>query len=232
LTVWSPPLHGGDEVEGLPAVPDRQPASATRAALELPIVLVAACLVAFLMKTFVAQAFFIPSASMEPTLHGCTGCADDRVFVSKLSYRLHKPHRGDIVVFDCPPIMCAGKAPDKSNLVVKGVNGALEAIGIKQPSTDEFIKRVIGLPGETVDIHDNRVYIDGKLLDEPYLAEGVVTVPLIVKMPVKVGPGQLWVMGDNRSNSSDARVFGLIDQKHVVGRAFFKVWPIPHAAYL
>jgi signal peptidase I len=224
-------LHSDDSIEGLPAVPDRQP-SAVRAALELPVILVAAGILAFVMKTFVAQAFFIPSASMEPTLHGCTGCAEDRVLVSKLAYRMHKPHRGDIVVFDCPPSACAFHPPDTSNAVAKVVKSVLEGVGVRQPSTDEFIKRVIGLPGETVDVHDNRVYIDGQILDEPYLPEGVVTVPLTVKLPVKVGEGQLWVMGDNRSNSSDSRAFGLIEERHVVGRAILKVWPLGHAAFL
>jgi signal peptidase I len=224
---WSP---DGDATE---LAKTRKSTSILRGILEIPVILIAAGLLAFVAKTFVFQAFFIPSASMEPTLHGCTGCAEDRVLVSKLAYRLHSPNRGDIVVFDCPPTMCSSKIKSYDvRPLQRGIEKAFEAVGVRQPSTDEFIKRVIGLPGETVDIHDNRVYIDGQLLDEPYLAEGVITIPLTLKMPVKVGPGQLWVMGDNRSNSSDSRVFGLIEQKHVVGRAILKVWPVRHAAYL
>ena len=104
-----------------------------------------------------------------------------------------------------------------------------EKVGIVQPSTDEFIKRVIGLPGETVEGRGGRVYVNGRLLVEPYLRPGVITSDFT---PHTVPKDDLWVMGDNRSNSSDSRVFGPIREKTVVGRTILKVWPLAHASFL
>jgi signal peptidase I len=150
---------------------------------------------------------------------------NDRIVVSKLAYHLHDPHRGDIVVFDSPN----PKPPDTATAVEKVVRGVGQAIGIGAPSTDEFVKRVIGLPGETVEGRLGHVYVNGKLLVEPYLRPSVVTSDFA---PVVVPPGDLWVMGDNRGNSADSRVFGPIRESKVVGRAVVRVWPIPHAAFL
>jgi len=187
------------------------------------IVIVGAALIAFLLKVLVAQAFFIPSESMTPQL-----LVSDRVLVSKLSYRLHEPRRGDIVVFDCPPDECGEDSGGGGGL--RGVVRSLgEGMGVIQPSTEEFIKRVVGLPGETVEGRDGQVYVNGKRLIEPYLPPGTVTSNL---PPATVPPGELFVMGDNRGNSSDSRVFGPVRRASVVGRAVLKVWPPSHASYL
>ena len=190
--------------------------------LELPILAAIAIAVAVLIKAFVAQAFFIPSASMVPELK-----INDRVVVSKLSYRLHSPHRGDIVVFDAPP---SEQAPVvvSHNPIVRFMRGVGEAIGVIQART-EFIKRVIGLPGDTVESHDGHIYINGRYMEEPYLPPGVLTSPF---GPIKVPPHDLWVMGDNRSNSRDSRVFGPIPASKVVGRAIWRVWPLSHISFL
>jgi signal peptidase I len=180
-----------------------------------------AILIAFVIKTFVAQAFFIPSGSMIPQLE-----VGDRVVVSKLAYRLHDPRRGDIIVFDNPTQEAPEADPPLPERVVKGI---LESVGLSTPSTEEYIKRVIGLPGEKVEGRDGRVYVDGRELVEPYLAQGPTTRDFA---PVTLGAGQLWVMGDNRENSSDSRVFGPIQESTVVGRAFVKVWPVPDGSFL
>lgn len=180
-----------------------------------------AILIAFIIKTFVAQAFFIPSGSMVPQL-----AVGDRVVVSKLAYRLHDPRRGDIIVFDNPTQAAPEAEPPLPERVVRGI---LESVGLSTPSTEEYIKRVIGLPGEKVEGRDGRVYVDGRELVEPYLAQGPTTRDFA---PVTLGAGQLWVMGDNRENSSDSRVFGPIDESTVVGRAFVKVWPVPDGSFL
>jgi signal peptidase I len=200
--------------------------SASGRLLREGLVLVATALViAFVIKTFVAQAFFIPSGSMIPQLE-----VGDRVVVSKLAYRLHDPHRGDVVVFDAPhSTALTDGLPDESPLPIRVARGVLQSVGLSAPSTQEYIKRVIGLPGETVEGRQNRVYVDGKELVEPYLPLGPTTRDF---PPITLGEHELWVMGDNRENSSDSRVFGPIDETTVVGRAFVRVWPPGRTAFL
>ena len=187
---------------------------------EVVLLVVTAVVIAVGVKSFVAQAFYIPSGSMIPQLE-----INDRVVVSKLAYHLHDPHRGDIIVFDAP-----NPTPEpQRSLPAKVVRGIVQSVGLSAPSTKEFIKRVIALPGERVEGHDGHVYIDGRLLREPYLRAGVTTSDF---QPVTVEPDHLWVMGDNRGNSSDSRVFGQIKQGTVVGRALVRVWPPGRAAFL
>src|SRR4051812_5833058 len=145
------------------------------------------------MKTFVAQAFYIPSASMVPQLK-----VHDRIVVSKLAYHFHDPRRGDIIVFDCPPgAGCTDTSTPNEILPVRLARDLGEAVGLLQPRRDEFIKRVIGLPGETVEGRGGDVYVNGQRLLEPYLPVGVRTSAF---PPTVVPPRTLWVMGDNRGN--------------------------------
>ena len=154
----------------------------------------------------------------------------DRVFVSRLAYRMHDPRRGDIIVFDAPARTQVAQEQDKGSSGIGGlVRDVFEAIGILQPSTEEYIKRVIGLPGETVEGRGGHVFINGKELVEPYLPPSAVTADF---PPVTVPKDSLWVMGDNRTNSSDSRVFGPIKEDTIVGRAILRVWPFSRAAFL
>ena len=216
MIAWRPALPAQTPPGLPPFEDDRQPTSPARLAVEIPFLLILAGLIAFLLKTFLAQAFYIPSVSMVPQLH-----VNDRVVVSKLAYRTHDPRRGDIIVFDDP----TGRSGESPGLIGK----ILEGVGVKQPSTDEYIKRVVGLPGEQVQGKDGRVFVNGQLLDEPYLPPGILTSPF---GPVTVPEGRLWVMGDNRTNSTDSRGFGTIDVETIVGRAILKVWPLPDASFL
>ena len=232
---WRPVVAVPDRDEligGLPPFPEPPPPHAVRTARELPVLVGLAVLIAFVFKAFVAQAFFIPSGSMIPELE-----IGDRVVVSKVSYRLHGPRRGDIVVFDCPPRASCPPPVRAASPPVRALRSLLEAIGVRQPSTEEYIKRVIGLPGDTVDIRDGRVYIDGRELVEPYLPAGTITTPPVEaagypKLPLVVPDGQLWVMGDNRTNSSDSRVFGTIRRSAIVGRAVVRAWPPGRLGYM
>lgn len=201
-----------------------------RTAREIPLLVGFAALIAFLLKTLVAQAFYIPSESMLGQLE-----VNDRVVVSKIAYRLHPPRRGDIVVFDCPKTACRLQPTEPSpgngwqargRRILRDVG---EGIGVVQPSTEEFIKRVVALAGETVQGKDGKVFVNGRLLIEPYLGPGTTTSTFA---PVTVPAGSLWVMGDNRGNSSDSRVFGPITRSSVVGRTVFKVWPLGSASFL
>jgi signal peptidase I len=187
---------------------------------ELFVLVATAIVLAVLLRTFVAQAFYIPSGSMVPQLE-----VGDRVVVSRLSYDLHDPNRGDVVVFDSP----YPTDEDDSPLPVRVGHRVLEAVGLRQQSTEEFIKRVIGLPGETVEGRDGGVFVDGREVVEPYLPAGTETGEFA---PVVVPDDSLFVMGDNRGNSQDSRVFGPIDADTVVGRAVVRVWPLDRAAFL
>ena len=224
-TEAAPP--GGETTVDTPHAAEPAPVDRTSAAVrtirELPVLFFVALLIAFLVKTFVAQAFYIPSGSMLPQLQ-----LYDRVVVSKVAYKLHEPRRGDIVVFD-EPTQGFVPEPEDGNAVGRAVNWVLERVGIVPPSTDEFIKRVIALPGETVEGKDGKVFVDGRELREPYLHATVRTGDF---GPTMVRDGELWVMGDNRGNSQDSRVFGAIDQDTVVGRAIVKVWPLADASFL
>lgn len=203
-----------------PAASGTERSSVAHAARELGVLVVTALVIAVVIKTFVAQAFYIPSGSMLPQLQ-----INDRVVVSKTAYHLHDPHRGDIVVFDAP-----GGVPKQSEAFVRrAARDVVQSIGLSAPSTDEYIKRVIGLPGERVEGRDGAVFVDGRQLVEPYLPKGVTTSDFAA---VVIPPGDLWVMGDNRSNSADSRIFGPIRESTVVGRAFVRVWPLGHASFL
>ncbi len=179
----------------------KKKSSGTRSIIEWGLVIGGALLVAFLIRTFLLAAFYIPSESMVPTLQ-----KGDRVLVNKLSYKLHPIHRGDIVVFERPP-----NEPD---------NGI-----------EDYIKRVIGLPGETVQGKGGHVIVNGRLLDEPYLdAENKDATTDFG--PVTINSGEIWVMGDNRVVSVDSRSFGAIPESKVVGRAFLRIWPLNHLGFL
>ena len=175
-----------------PAGKHKREISGVRNAIEWVVIIVGALLVAFVVKTFLIQAFYIPSGSMLPTLK-----EEDRVLVNKLSYDLHGVERGDIVVF---------KGPDHAQGEVK-----------------DLIKRVIGLPGETVEAHDGQVFVNGNAISEPYLGDGITTGPM---EKITVPPHHYWVMGDNRGNSKDSRFFGAIDESLIIGKAFVRVWPL------
>ena len=192
-----------------------------RFALEIPFLLVVAAVIAIVVKAFLAQAFYIPSASMEPQLMG-----GDRVVVSRLSYDLHDVHRGDIVVFDDPMRIDDG---DEPFLLVRAGREALEAIGVVRPDSKELIKRVVALPGETVTGRGGVVFIDDRPLLEPYLSEDVLTRDFPA---YRVPEGHVFVMGDNRTNSKDSRVFRGVPVESVVGRAIARVWPPGRLAFL
>lgn len=207
------------------------------AGVELLIFLGLVFLLAGGFKLLIAQPFYIPSESMVPQLVKL-----DRVLVSKVAYRLHDPRRGDVIVFDEPPTEMPTEAGPEPSLIARLVGGAAETIGIKQPSTSDYIKRVIALPGETVVIKHGAVFVKPKggdtflRVEEPYLEPEVVTLfspgMTFGGEPVVIPEDHLWVMGDHRGFSRDSRYFGPIPIDTVVGRAVYKIWPLHDVSYL
>jgi signal peptidase I len=200
--------------EGRRVKPPKPKKPAWRVALEWVVLIAIALGIALLIKSFLFQAFYIPSESMKPTLN-----VGDRVLVNKLSYDLHDVNRGDIVVFEAPP---------------RAQSGGIE----------DLVKRVIGRPGETVTFRDGQVFIDDRPLNEPYLEDGVTTTPSGETIPPGCGapangepgcvvpPGTVFMMGDNREASKDSRVFGPIEQDTIVGRVFVRIWPLSDLGFL
>jgi signal peptidase I len=199
----------GDLGDG-PTEPHR---STTRSVVEWIAVIGGALIVALVIKTFLIQAFYIPSGSMETTLD-----IGDRVLVNKLSYRVHDVNRGDLVVFE------ANEGAGDCGQPVSDAAASASESGIK-----DLIKRVIGLSGDTVEGRDGQLLINGRVLVEPYLDEGVTTGDFA---PVEIPEGCIWVMGDNRGDSRDSRSFGPIDEDQIVGRAFVRVWPLTNLGFL
>jgi signal peptidase I len=155
-------------------------------------------LLAFGIRQFVAEPRYIPSESMEPTLE-----INDRLIVEKISYLLHPPERGDIIVFS-PPAK-----------VVEACDGSASVL------QEAFIKRVIGLPGDQVEVRQGTVFINSQPLAESYIAEP----PRNAIEPVIVPPNSYFVMGDNRNNSCDSRFWGTVPRQNIIGRAAVRFFP-------
>lgn len=210
------PAPGEEETEVVPAAEEEEPKKKKHSFWrELPVLVVIAFVVALLIKTYLLQAFYIPSASMEPTL-----VEGDRVLVEKLSYRWGEPERGDVVVFEKE---FATLAPPEDDPFWEDIASALKGLfGFPTGGTQDFIKRVMAVEGDTIEGREGRVYVNGEVVEEPYLAEGTETTPF---GPVEVPEDMIFVMGDNRGNSDDSRAFGPIPVDEVVGHAFLLLWP-------
>jgi signal peptidase I len=180
---------------------------------ELPGLLLAALVVAVVIKTFVIQPFYIPSGSMIPTLE-----VDDRVMVSKVHDWFGEIERGEILVFENPY-----RVEEEESVPEAVVRSVLEALGIRTSPYDDLVKRVVALGGEEIEIRDNQVYVDGFAVDERYLNDGT-SMPDFG--PQTIPDGHLFMMGDNRNSSSDGRVFGTIPIEDVIGEAVIRIWPL------
>jgi signal peptidase I len=205
---------------------------------ELPLLLIVAFCLAVLIRTFLFQAFYIPSGSMQNTLE-----IGDRVLVNKVVYDTRQPARGDIVVFRGTDTWNpeTGTEETNPNFFSKLGRTLGDLVGISQPGEKDFIKRVIGLPGDKVQCCDSqgRVVVNGRPLDEPYIFENS---PLDGGLaggpnhncgprafgPIIVAPGNMWVMGDHRLVSQDSRCSGQVPIQNVIGKAFVIVWPNAH----
>jgi len=176
--------------------------SGKRRAVEWLVIVAIAVSVALVMRVFVVQTFYIPSPSMSPTLK-----VGDRILVNKLAYRLHGVGRGDIVVFRRPPSEDCGT-----------------------PVAD-LVKRVIGLPGETISDKNGTLFINGKVLPEPWLPKNDANTFTPSFGPVKIGPDSYFVMGDNRNVSCDSRYWGTVNRSLIIGKVEMRIWPLDRIAF-
>jgi signal peptidase I len=186
-----------------------------RVAIDWVVTIVGAVAIVLAIKAWVVNPYRIPSSSMEPTLHcarpaqGCEAGTSDRVLANRFIYHLRDPRRGEIVVFETPPL-------------------AQQECG----SQGTFVKRLIGLPGEVWEERDGFVYINGKKLNEPYIQAnrrdsqtlGLADLPPHTKN-TRIPPGYYLMMGDNRNSSCDSRRWGLVPRKNLIGKVFATYWP-------
>ncbi len=172
--------------------------SAKQRLFEWGIVVAVAVVAAVLLRLFVVQTYFIPSASMSPTLK-----VGDRILVNKLAYDFHGVGRGDIIVFNAPKKVASSCLTNDKVLV----------------------KRVVGLPGETISDRKGVVYIDGKVLHETYLPKNDPSTYTAPFAPVHIGPNNYFVMGDNRTQSCDSRYWGTVQRSEIIGKVDMRIWP-------
>lgn len=212
---------------------------------ELATLALIAVVLYYVMLTFVARPYLIPSESMEPTLHGCPTCVGDRILVDKLSYHFGSPQPGDVIVFRGPPSWNLGyKSIRSHNTALRWLQNGLSFIGFVPPDENDLVKRVIAVGGQTVQCRsETGLTVNGKPLKEPYLDPGTMMVdPSVYPClgsefgPVTIPQGRLWVMGDNRTHSADSRAHcpmlctgdptpGTVPVANVIGKARFIVWP-------
>jgi signal peptidase I len=208
--------------------------SFTRQIAELPLLVLVAFVIAIVIKTFIVQAFFIPSGSMIPTLR-----VGDRVLVEKISYRLHDPRRGDVIVFAREIL---GPQPDVP-WYQDGRNFLRELVGLPVGDEEDFIKRVVAVGGDTLRYEGSprKLFVNGEQIDQPFINRGIDrSSPTLtdkdcerLDMDVSgrgclVPAGRVFVMGDNRGNSQDSRFLGPIEEDKIIGRGFVLIWPLGH----
>ena len=205
------------DVDGETARPTKRRHPALTFLGELPGLILMAFALALLIKSTLLQAFWIPTGSMEPTL-----VPGDRVIVAKVPYYFHDPQRGDVIVFE---------EPDPAKEPERGVWGAIthwlgQGLGFSPPDNPDYIKRVIGEPGDVVSARNGDVYVNDVRISEPYLHERTARFP-----ETTVPEGELFVMGDNRSNSLDSRFgLGFVPIDRVVGKAVWIIWPVDNTS--
>lgn len=188
--------------------------------VELPFLLLAGFAIVVLVKGFLIRPFYIPSGSMENTLG-----INDRVLVNRQAYWGGGPSRGDVIVFRDPKhVGSENQGQSNWGYVTESMR---EGIGLGSGKGVDLIKRVIGLPGDTVEVRDSHAYVNGEPLDEPYVfMDGPDS---LANMPPRVVPeGKYFVMGDHRNNSADSRTGFMVDEDTIVGKAVVRIWPLDH----
>lgn len=213
---------------------ERRRRSVTSHLLELPFLILIAFVIAVVVKTFLVQAFYIPSGSMLPTLR-----IGDRVVVEKVGYFFGDPGRGDVVVFERDVFGDPVDLPWTGDVL----NFVRELLGLPTGRAEDYIKRVVAVGGDTIRYagRPRTLFINGEVVEQPFIHHGrdrfsstitdrdcerlkMQTVGNACRVPA----GRVFVMGDNRANSEDSRALGPVDEDRIVGRAFAIIWPLSH----
>lgn len=215
--------------------------------IEIPVVILITVIFMSLLQTFVGRLYLIPSSSMEPTLHGCTGCVGDRIVVEKITYRFSDPKPGDVIVFEGTPSWNASFVPHyATNPIMRGLETVGTWLGFAAPGENNLVKRVIATGGQTVQClqGDPGIMVNGKKVDDSYILNPPQN-PIDHRVgsdacggnyfgPVTVPQGRLFMMGDNRTNSSDSRYHlgdeyqGTIPLENVKGKVQWIILPFNH----
>ncbi len=184
---------------------------------EIVVIIVVAFILSFVVRTLLVETYEVPSGSMEDTIQ-----IGDRILSEKISYYFGEPQKGDIITFESPI-----QSEDSSS------SYSVTTTDQDTANQEIFVKRVIATEGDTIDIRNGSVYVNGELLAEDYVKDGDPTVTFTstyqdmeIEYPYTVPEDELWVMGDNRTNSRDSRYFGPIEVSSITGRVFFRYWPL------
>lgn len=217
---------------------------------ELAIIIGIVLALMFIVNTFFLRQYVVPSESMEPTLHGCYGCTNDRIVVDKMTYRFSDPKPGDVVVFKAPTYSWSETwtSPRSTNKAIASVQDVLSYFALSPPNENNLVKRVIATGGQTVECRNDSgqgVTVDGKAIREPYIdkglqggvyetSEGVMGAGSCYGNdfgPITIPEGNVWVMGDNRSSSADSRYHiddefqGTVPVSDIRGKVRFIIYP-------
>ncbi|SER40512.1 signal peptidase I [Corynebacterium cystitidis] len=213
--------------------------------IEIPLVIVVTFAIIFVLQAFVGRIYLIPSASMEPTLHGCEGCTGDRIFVEKVSYYFSEPKAGDVVVFEGTDSWNQGFVSQRSdNGVVRGLQKLGSYVGLVAPDENNLVKRIVATGGQTVSCQegDPAVMVDGQAIDQSYTLQPP-TYPVNPETgsqacggdyfgPIQVPEDHYFMMGDNRTNSLDSRYHigdphqGAIPEENLRGKVQLIILPL------
>jgi signal peptidase I len=202
--------------------------SVTGSILELVVIVATALGLALAIQAFLVKPYRIPSGSMLPTLH-----INQRVLVNRIGSHFSSPHVGDIIVFHPPKGYADGCANPSEGENQNGIDGARACdVAQRTPSSETFIKRVVGVPGDRISIRNGHVFRNGVREKDGYIVPCTSGGPCTFPTAITIPKGDYYMMGDNRPNSEDSRFWGPVPKSWIIGKAFFTYWPPDRVGFL